>query len=369
MGGGVKTYRFAVQAERIHSDIVVNQPLEALPKSLNRWLDAGARIGLFCDGAVASGAGRRLAKGLAAAGYQSETIVIQPGESSKSLAAAGRSYRKLARMRFERRSALLALGGGVVGDLTGFIAATYLRGVPYIQAPTTLLAQVDASIGGKTAVDIPEGKNLVGAFYHPRAIWIDPTVLKTLPKEHWRNGLAEVIKYGAIRDAELFARLEHSIDALVKGYSPEWVEVIARCARIKAQVVSKDPEERKGLRALLNFGHTVGHAIEAATNYRGYLHGEAISIGMFVAGSLSERMGLIGGLDRIRLGTLLTKAGLPARVRSPIARARLFEFLNRDKKVERGSVRFVLLKGIGEAVSGQEIPNEALDSSLAASGL
>jgi 3-dehydroquinate synthase len=261
------------------------------------------------------------------------------------------------------------LGGGVVGDLTGFVAATYLRGIRFVQVPTTLLAQVDASIGGKTAVDIPEGKNLVGAFYHPALIWIDPALLKSLPKKEWRTGVAEVIKCGAIRDAKLFETLEEKIETLMKGYSSEWEPIIARCAQIKAEVVTKDPRETKGLRAILNFGHTVGHAIEAATGYAAYSHGEAISIGMFVAGFLSQQLDLMDGMDRIRIGTLLTKAGLPARVRKPIARNTLMAFLARDKKAENGTVRFVLLKKIGEAVSGQSIPAEYLDAALSVSNL
>jgi 3-dehydroquinate synthase len=238
-----------------------------------------------------------------------------------------------------------------------------------VQVPTTLLAQVDAAIGGKTAVDIPEGKNLVGAFYEPLFVWIDSALLKTLPEKHWRNGLAEVIKYGAIRDARLFERLERRISHLVKGYSPEWPPIIARCAEIKAEIVKKDPLETTGLRALLNFGHSVGHAVEAAAGYSGYLHGEAISIGMVVAALLSERLTGLDSSDRIRLESLLTRAGLPVRVRKPIARRLIKDFLARDKKVRDGVVRFVLLKGLGKAVSGQGVSPKFLDAALSASGL
>jgi 3-dehydroquinate synthase len=296
-------------------------------------------------------------------------IRIAPGERSKTFAQAQRLCRLLARQRIERRSLLVALGGGVVGDLAGFVAATYLRGIPLVQVPTTLLAQVDASIGGKTAVDIPEGKNLVGAFYQPRLVWIDPSLLRTMPQRHWRNGAAEVIKYGAIRDAGLFKRLEQDIESLVKGYSPAWTSIVARCAAIKAEVVSADPRETRGARALLNFGHSVGHAIEAASRYVDYLHGEAISIGMFVAALISQQMGLLDPVDRIRLGTLLTRAGLPARVRRPLARHALMSLLARDKKVQDGHIRFVLLNGIGQAVGGQSVPSEILAPALAASGL
>ena len=193
--------------------------------------------------------------------------------------------------------------------------------------------------------------------------------MKTLPVAHWRNGLAEVIKYGAILDAKLFERLERTIGRLVKGYAPDWAVVIARCAELKSRIVRQDPVETHGRRALLNFGHTVGHAVEAAAGYRDYLHGEAISIGMFVAGMLSEQMAGLNSLDRIRLGTLLTRAGLPIRVRKPIARKRLMEYLARDKKAREGMVRFVLLKGLGKAVAGQAVSSRVLNRALKTSGL
>jgi 3-dehydroquinate synthase len=324
---------------------------------------------VVADAAVAGRWGRRLAAGLKKAGFEASLTTIPSGERSKTLAQAGRLYRALARGQFDRKSVLVALGGGVVGDLTGFVAATFLRGIKLVQVPTTLLAQVDAAIGGKTAVDIPEGKNLVGAFYWPLFVWIDPSLLKTLPARHWRNGLAEVIKCGATRDAGLFARLERRINRLVQGYSPEWAPIIARCARIKAEVVRRDPMETTGLRAVLNFGHSVGHAVEAAAGYQGYLHGEAIAVGMAVAGRLSEKAAGLKPVDRIRLESLLRRAGLPLEVRKPIPRRRLFEFLARDKKARDGAVRFVLLKGLGRAASGRSVPHPLLVSALSASGL
>jgi 3-dehydroquinate synthase len=351
------------------SRLVVGKSLAGLPAALAKEARRGAKVMVVSDSAVAGRHGKRLIAGLKKRGFEAGLTVILSGERSKKIAQAEKLYRTLARANFERQSWLIALGGGVVGDLTGFVAATYLRGIPFVQAPTTLLAQVDAAIGGKTGVDIPEGKNLVGSFYHPRIIWIDPTLLKTLPARHWRNGLAEVIKYGAIRDAKLFDLLERKIDKLVKGYSTDWLAVIKRCAEIKMEVVAKDPTETKGLRAILNFGHTVGHAVEAAGGYRDYLHGEAISIGMFVAAVLSEELAGLDTISRIRLGTLLTKAGLPARVKRPIARKKLFEFLSRDKKSQDGSVRFILLQKIGQAVSGQSVPPDLLSAALAPFGL
>jgi 3-dehydroquinate synthase len=336
---------------------------------LAREARPGAKMMVVADAAVAGHYGKKLQAGLMRAGFKAGLAVIPSGERSKTLAQAQKLLQELSKATFERQSWLVALGGGVVGDLTGFVAATYLRGVPYVQVPTTLLAQVDASIGGKTGVDTPEGKNLVGAFYHPRLIWITPELMKTLPARHWRNGLAEVIKYGAICDAQLFGILERKMDQFLKGYSADWKPVIARCAQIKADIVKKDPTETKGLRAVLNFGHSIGHAIEAATGYREYLHGEAISIGMFVAGMLSEQLTGLSPLDRVRLGTLLTRAGLPARPKKSIPRARLLQFLARDKKTRDGAVQFVLLKGLGEAVTGQRVPPDILAQTLSASGL
>jgi 3-dehydroquinate synthase len=324
---------------------------------------------VVADAAVAGRYGKGLVSGLKQAGFGASLTRVPSGERSKTLAEAQRLYRELSRARLERKSLLIALGGGVVGDLTGFVAATYLRGIPVVQVPTTLLAQVDASIGGKTGVDIPEGKNLVGAFYPPRLVWIDPSLLKTLPPEHWRNGLAEVIKYGAILDGKLFARLERTLGRLLKGYSPAWDPIIARCAELKAGITAKDPYETTGLRAQLNFGHSAGHAVEAAGGYRDYSHGEAIAIGMAVAGRVSEDLAGLACGDRLRLERLLSRAGLPVRVKKPILRNRLFEFLARDKKVRDGAVRFVLLKGLGEAVTGRAVPPEVLDRALLASGL
>lgn len=364
----MKSHVFPVSVGAVTSAVHVGAPLAELPEALAAQAPQGTRMAVMADAKVPRGVVSSLIAGLRAKGFNAVLIPVPAGETSKTLAQAGRLFRRLAKERFERKSWILAVGGGVVGDMAGFVAATYLRGVPLVQVPTTLLAQVDASIGGKTAVDIPEGKNLVGAFYFPKLVWIDPMLLKTLPRAHWRNGAAEVIKYGAILDAKLFATLEEKIETLVNGWSADWAPIIARCAQLKAQIVQQDPSEQ-GLRAILNFGHTVGHAVEAAGGYKQYLHGEAISIGMFVAGYLSSVQLEFPDIDRIRLGTLLTKAGLPARVKKPIPRAMLMSYLARDKKVAQGTAKFVLLKKIGKAVIGQTISAEVLDAGLMASGL
>ncbi len=358
-----------LDVKRETSTLIIGQPLAKLPKVLAKEAGAGTRMMVVADQAVAARYGKSLIAGLRKWGLKASLMTIPSGERSKSLAQAGKLYRRLAQENFDRTSWLVALGGGVVGDLAGFVAASFLRGVPYVQVPTTLLAQVDASIGGKTGVDIPEGKNLVGSFYHPRLIWIDPALLRTLPLRHWANGLAEVIKYGAICDPGLFQALERNMGKLRRGYSKKWHSVIKRCAGLKAEIVRKDPTETTGRRAILNFGHTIGHAIEAVNGYRQYLHGEAISIGMFAAGLLSEALLGLAPVDRIRLGRLLRDAGLPARVKKPIPRDKLMAFLGRDKKSQEGTVKFVLVKGIGKAVSGQSVPRDLLDAALMACGL
>lgn len=351
------------------SRIVIGHPLAQLPQAFKRLAAPGTKVMIIADAAVAGTFGRTLRAGLEGAGFRALLAKVASGEKSKNFSQAERLHRMLARVRFERGSWLMALGGGVVGDLTGFVAATFLRGIAFVQVPTTLLAQVDASIGGKTGVDIPEGKNLVGAFYMPKLVWIDPSLLKTLPAAQWRNGLAEVIKYGAIRDARLFAELERRVGLLSRGFSSAWVPIIRRCAGIKAQVVRKDPYETTGWRAILNFGHTIGHAIEAAAAFRGYLHGEAISIGMCAAASIAQRMGFLPPTERMRLRNLLVKAGLPIRVKKPLSRNKVMEYLSRDKKVRGGNTQFVLLKSIGRALSGQPVKSEQVESALCTVGM
>lgn len=350
-------------------EIVTGAPLSQFVQTFRSLASPGARVGIVSDEAVSGRYGIPLVQSLAQAGYDAFLMGIPAGERSKTLRQAEKLYELCARKYMERKSWLLALGGGVVGDLAGFVAGTYLRGISFIQIPTTLLAQVDSSIGGKTGVDIRQGKNLVGVFYQSRLVWSDPATLKSLPKAHWQNGMGEVIKYGAIMDAKLFAQLEKNVESLVEGYSPAWAGIIARCAELKAKVVQEDPHETTGRRAILNFGHSLGHAIEAATDYKQYLHGEAISIGMFAASIISQQQDLMDQVDRIRLGTLLTKAGLPIRVRKPIPRKRLMECLARDKKVADGAVKFVLLEGIGRVKPGQVVSPEVLEIALNMVGL
>jgi 3-dehydroquinate synthase len=265
----------------------------------------------------------------------------------------------------ERKSFIVALGGGVVGDLAGFVAATYLRGVAFVQVPTTLLAHVDSSVGGKVGVNLKSGKNLVGAFHQPRLVLCDIDTLKTLPVREFRAGLAEVIKYGIIYDAALFDRLERDLPKLLKRDAKTLSEVIARCCEIKAEVVGQD-ETESGLRAILNFGHTIGHAIENISGYGKYLHGEAISIGQVAAAKISADLRGLAEPDVERIAALFQAAGLPTQIRlSQAQRKKLFAAMRLDKKVSAGEIKFVLAKKIGEVVWGQKVPDsevaEALD--------
>ena len=285
-------------------------------------------------------------------------VVVPDGEQHKSLATAGRVFDVLVANRFGRDALVLALGGGVVGDLAGFVAACYQRGVDFVQVPTTLLAQVDSSVGGKTAVNHPGGKNLIGAFYQPREVLTDTDVLATLPARELQAGLAEIIKYGMICDLAFFAWLEQHIEALRRLEPVALEHAIFRSCQIKAQIVGRD-EREQGERALLNLGHTFGHAIEAATGYVEWLHGEAVGVGLLVAASLSQRLGALKVADVTRVEALLKRAGL--RTEAPqIGAARAAEFMSIDKKVQSGRVRLVLLKGLGQAY----ITGEYLDAAL-----
>jgi 3-dehydroquinate synthase len=294
-------------------------------------------------------------KSLEAAGFEVIAAVIPAGEAHKSLAYVSSIYDRLLSAKIERSTPLLALGGGVVGDMAGFVAATVLRGVPFVQIPTTLLAMVDASIGGKTGVDHAMGKNLIGAFYQPTAVLIDPQVLRTLPPGQFRGGLAECIKHDLIRDEKGFARLETEMDSVLKLDMADLTELIAHNAAIKAAVVEADPFE-KGERAHLNFGHTFGHAIESASGFA-YAHGEAVALGMTAATFVSRKLGTIDQTARQRIIAIIQKAGLPTNGLT-LETDRIMEAMQSDKKVAGGQLRFVLLEGIGRATLRDDVPLE-----------
>lgn len=280
------------------------------------------------------------------AGFRVVPVIIPEGEEHKSLASLSLIYDRLIEERFDRTSCLVALGGGVVGDLAGFAAATFLRGVAYVQAPTTLLAQVDSSVGGKTGVNHRAGKNLIGAFYQPRLVISDVGALRTLSPREFVAGLAEVIKYGVIADLKLFAILEQGIDRLLALDQELLVEVIATSCAIKARVVECD-EHEEDYRSVLNFGHTVGHALEALTGYEKLLHGEAVAIGMVQAAAISARHGVCDETSQKRITELVRKAGLPTGIPSGIEPRELVNAMEVDKKSLGGRVKFVLCQGIG----------------------
>jgi 3-dehydroquinate synthase len=300
---------------------------------------------------------------LAAAGVAHEILLIPDGEAHKNWATLQDVLTRLLEIRAERSTVVVALGGGVVGDLAGFASAVYQRGMPFVQVPTTLLAQVDSSVGGKTGINHALGKNMIGAFHQPRAVLIDTDCLRTLPDRELSAGMAEVIKYGAIRDTAFFAWLEANIDALMARDPAALTHAIHESCRIKAEIVVAD-ERESGERALLNFGHTFGHAIETAAGYGTWLHGEAVAAGMIVAAKVSERATGLPAADRARLEALTARARLP--VAPPaLSLPRWRELIARDKKVEAGAVRYILLTALGHAMVTSDVRDEDLAAVLA----
>ena len=328
-------------------------------------LKLGQRCTVITDSNVGKKFARAALKSLSASGFEPVLLTVPAGEKSKRMAMVEYCHDQLAKHRLERKSFIVALGGGVVGDLAGFVAATYLRGIPFVQVPTTLLAQVDSSVGGKTGVNLKSGKNLVGAFYQPRLVLCDLDTLKTLPKREYISGLAEVIKYGIIYDAILFAQLERNLSKLLTRDSETLAAVVARCCEIKAEVVGQD-ETESGLRAILNFGHTIGHAIENSSGYGKFLHGEAISIGQVAAAKLSHKILGLPLHDAERIEKLFIAAGLPVKIKIDAARReKLFAAMLLDKKVSGGEVQFVLAQKIGKVVWGQKVSTTAINAALA----
>ena len=300
------------------------------------------------------------------AGARVSEIVVEDGERAKGWATLDRVFDALLAARLGRDATIVALGGGVVGDLAGFAAAVYQRGVRFIQVPTTLLAQVDSSVGGKTAINHARGKNMIGAFHQPHAVISDVATLASLPDRELRSGLAEVIKHGAALDASFFAWLEQHIDALLGRERAALVDAVRRSCELKAAIVAED-ERETGRRALLNLGHTFGHAIEAATGYGPWLHGEAVAAGMAMAAELSARTGSLPRADVERIGGLLSRAGLPTRP-PQLARERWRELIAIDKKSAAGRVRFVLLDAIGRAALRADVDPRLVDDTIAAAG-
>jgi 3-dehydroquinate synthase len=297
-------------------------------------------------------------------GKRTASLLLPDGEQHKTLEVTGRIFDALVTGRMNRDACVVALGGGVVGDIAGFAAACYQRGVDFVQVPTTLLAQVDSSVGGKTGVNHPGGKNLIGAFHQPRAVVSDTATLSTLPARELRAGLAEVIKYGLVADVEFLDWLDINLPALLALDPTALSHAIRRCCEIKAAIVAEDEREH-GRRALLNLGHTFGHAIEAAAGYGEWLHGEAVGVGMLLAADLSHRLGWLGDADVERVRDVLLRAGLRASA-PPIGASRALDLMGMDKKVLAGRIRLVLLESLGAGVVSGDYPAAALQSTLEA---
>ncbi len=362
------------------SNITVNLPQDSYeiaisPGSLKelgsqmQQLKLGNKVLVVSNPEIFGFYGETCLNSLKKAGFDTYTHLIPAGEEYKHLESIQQIYDTAQANHLERSSTFVALGGGVVGDMTGFSAATWLRGVNFVQVPTSLLAIVDASVGGKTGVNHPNGKNLIGAFYQPKLVAIDPNLLKTLPTREFCAGMAEVIKYGVIWDQDLFTKLEHhgSLDSLDHVGDELLETIITRSCQAKADVVGQD-EKEAGLRAILNYGHTIGHAVESLTHYKQFVHGEAVGIGMVAAGKIAVTMGLWTAEEAKRQDELIAKAGLPTDIPENLAIADILEIIKSDKKVKAGKVRFILPTEIGKVIITDqvtpEIITEALSSSL-----
>jgi 3-dehydroquinate synthase len=319
---------------------------------------------------------KEIHKALVKKGFDTHVEIIPNGEKEKNISRLAHLYKQCLKTGIDRKSVVVGLGGGVVTDLAGFLAATYMRGLSFVSIPTTLLGMVDASIGGKTGIDLKEGKNLVGAFWQPRLVWVDVGLLKTLPRKEWVTGFAEVIKYGVIKDARFFQWLEEKVrhqPEIRKWPAKDLIYAISVSAQIKAEVVGSDEREtpQKGGREILNFGHTIGHALEAATSYQALTHGEAVSIGMAAAGLIARQMGMWSDDDQLQLLSTLQVMGLPIHIpaRVKVSSDRFWKAIKKDKKNVGGQMRFVVPRRLGkvEVISG--IPERMVRQVMSVAGL
>lgn len=293
--------------------------------------------------------GKEVCKSIRRSGFDILEVLIPDGEKHKNFNSLKRIFDELLNYRLDRSSALIALGGGVIGDITGFAASTYMRGISYIQIPTTLLSQVDSSVGGKTGINHELGKNMIGTFWQPKLVWIDVDTLKTLPKRESVAGIAEIIKYGVIYDRNLFDFLEQRRNEILKLNREALKYIIKRSCEIKAEIVSKD-ERESGLRSILNYGHTIGHAIETVTGYKRFLHGEAVAIGMYIEARLAQMLNLIDNSEVLRIKSLIDSYGLPSEIPPFIKIEEIFLSMQLDKKAIAGELKFILPETIGRVV-------------------
>lgn len=347
--------------ERSYSILIENGLLDGIGEDL-KARNIAKRFAVISDSHVAGLYGQTLMLSLAAAGVNAELITFPRGEENKNLATIGMLASELAQRGFDRKDGLIALGGGVTGDITGFLASIYMRGIPFVQVPTTLLAQVDSSVGGKTGVDIPEGKNLVGIFYQPGIVYIDPAVLRSLPTEELKGGLAEVIKYGVIADADFFNFIENHRKEILSQQEDVLVAMIARCCELKAWVVEQD-ELEGGLRRILNFGHTIGHAVEAASGFK-LIHGLAVAMGMEAAAALAVLGGHFSEEMAMKIRNLLQAYGMEIEIPAAIDRVQIKNYLKTDKKTVGGRVFFVLPTAIGKVIITDNVTEEQIDKVL-----
>lgn len=314
---------------------------------------------VIADAQVAGLYGERAVQALGDCGIQAQMLIVPPGEASKSVAQADSLWNALVDLKADRRTIIVALGGGVVGDLAGFVAATFARGLAFFQVPTSLLAQVDSSVGGKVAVNLPRAKNMVGAFWQPAGVLIDLETLRSLPEREYRAGLAEVVKYGMAQDAPFFAFLECAVPQILARDRATLETIVARSCRLKADVVEQDEREESGLRAILNYGHTFAHALEAITDYGRFLHGEAVAIGMACAAELARRLGRISSEVVTRQEVLLRRLGLPTSAPG-LDRQQVASAMAHDKKAQYGKLRFVVPARLGQVELVDDVPTETV---------
>jgi 3-dehydroquinate synthase len=344
-------------------DIVIgSETIGSLGDALKDF-DLSPRIAIVSNPTVMNLYGDVVDASLKNAGFETIVITVPDGEEYKNLLWVEHIWGELLKCRLDRKSSVVALGGGVIGDMAGFAAAAYMRGIRFVQAPTTLLAQVDSSVGGKTGVNHPLGKNMIGAFWQPSLVWIDVEILRTLPRKELLAGLAEVIKYGVIWDEDFFNYLDDNKDAILALKADALAHIIARSCRIKAEVVSSD-EREAGLRAILNYGHTVGHAVETTTGYTRYLHGETVAIGMNVEARLAVQVGLLSEDEALRIKGLIESYGLPTELPEGAGAKEMLQAMEHDKKALAGQLRFTLPEKVGKARVNESVGKDAITELL-----
>jgi 3-dehydroquinate synthase len=367
-----QSYDIAIAKPDVEASKTQENPAAGGLDDLGVWisrLKLGKKVLLVSNPVIFKKYGKRAIAALELVGYQVTSCTLPAGERYKTLKSLQKIYDIALQHRLERTSTMVALGGGVIGDMTGFAAATWLRGINVVQVPTSLLAMVDSSVGGKTGVNHPQGKNLIGAFHQPKFVLIDPSLLKTLPPREFRAGMAEVIKYGIIWDEQLFNKLEQAkrLDQL-RYVDEELLQIIlSSSCQAKADVVSKD-EKESGLRAILNYGHTIGHAVESLTGYKLVNHGEAVAIGMVAAGQIALQLKMWSNVEAQRQDALIEKAGLPVKLPAGVDIEAIIDTLQTDKKVKDGKVRFVLPTQIGKVTVTDQVPSDVIRQVLTVMG-